>query len=540
MGPIQVVVQDGNNLVLEVTPTPNTTVIVDRGIAGPPGPGDVNGPALSTDNALARFDGTTGKLIQNSVGILSDAGALTGLTAVDTTALDATNINALDGTASFAIANTTGVMTINDTKFTLQDNADTTKKALFELSGITTATTRTYTLPNATGTLATLANTSQTFTGSTSFVPATNSGTITIGGIPQTGTITVDRSQVTHTLDVGVGPTLSGSTKTINFGTAGVSGSITSINIGSAVSGAITTTAVSGNFTVQGVTVGLGGGAISTNTAVGASALAANTTSGNNTAVGNLALLNSVGINNTAVGAEAMRSVTTGADNIAIGYASLFNGYTGSNNIAIGATSMYNSNVTGSNNIAVGKNSGLNIDAGSFNTFIGTYSGQNVTTGSKNVIVGCYTGVAAPISGTGSNWIVLSDGDGNVRQSFDPSGNSQMGSGAAVVYCPTPSTITGTATLTNANIQAQIINTTGAALYTVTLPLGTDLETLIPWSSVDLGYDFYVINSVPANITIAANTGVTIVGRNLVATNISAQFRIRRTAANTFIVYRIN
>lgn len=43
------------------------------------GSGDVSGPASSTDNALARFDGTTGKIIQNSVGILSDAGALSGL-----------------------------------------------------------------------------------------------------------------------------------------------------------------------------------------------------------------------------------------------------------------------------------------------------------------------------------------------------------------------------------------------------------------------------------------------------------------------------
>lgn len=83
MGPIQVVVEDGNNLVLEVTPTPSTTVILDRGIAGPvgpAGPGDVNGPASSTDNAIARFDGTTGKLIQNSVVTISDAGALAGVT----------------------------------------------------------------------------------------------------------------------------------------------------------------------------------------------------------------------------------------------------------------------------------------------------------------------------------------------------------------------------------------------------------------------------------------------------------------------------
>ncbi len=40
------------------------------------GSGDVTGPASSTDNALVRFDGTTGKLIQNSSATLSDAGAL--------------------------------------------------------------------------------------------------------------------------------------------------------------------------------------------------------------------------------------------------------------------------------------------------------------------------------------------------------------------------------------------------------------------------------------------------------------------------------
>lgn len=37
---------------------------------------DVTGPSSSTDNALARFDGTTGKLIKNSSATLTDAGAL--------------------------------------------------------------------------------------------------------------------------------------------------------------------------------------------------------------------------------------------------------------------------------------------------------------------------------------------------------------------------------------------------------------------------------------------------------------------------------
>jgi hypothetical protein len=41
------------------------------------GIGDVVGPASSTDNAVARFDGTTGKLIQNSNFVVSDSGEVT-------------------------------------------------------------------------------------------------------------------------------------------------------------------------------------------------------------------------------------------------------------------------------------------------------------------------------------------------------------------------------------------------------------------------------------------------------------------------------
>lgn len=40
--------------------------------------GDVVGPASATDNAIARFDTTTGKLIQNSVVTVSDTGAIAG------------------------------------------------------------------------------------------------------------------------------------------------------------------------------------------------------------------------------------------------------------------------------------------------------------------------------------------------------------------------------------------------------------------------------------------------------------------------------
>ncbi|MBI1272910.1 MAG: hypothetical protein GC131_02350 [Alphaproteobacteria bacterium] len=47
--------------------------------------GDFNGPASSTDNAVIRFDGTTGKLAQNSGVIISDANAVTGIATLNTT-----------------------------------------------------------------------------------------------------------------------------------------------------------------------------------------------------------------------------------------------------------------------------------------------------------------------------------------------------------------------------------------------------------------------------------------------------------------------
>lgn len=39
--------------------------------------GNIDGPGISTDNAVARFDGTSGKLIQNSNVIVDDSGNIT-------------------------------------------------------------------------------------------------------------------------------------------------------------------------------------------------------------------------------------------------------------------------------------------------------------------------------------------------------------------------------------------------------------------------------------------------------------------------------
>jgi hypothetical protein len=79
----------------------------------------------------------------------------------------------------------TNILTIRDDRLTLQDNLDTTKQAAFQLSGITTGTTRTYTLPNATTTLVGTDNTA-TLTNKTLTSPTITGGTIA------NSTITVD------------------------------------------------------------------------------------------------------------------------------------------------------------------------------------------------------------------------------------------------------------------------------------------------------------------------------------------------------------
>jgi hypothetical protein len=95
------------------------------------------------------------------------------------------------------------------------------------------------------------------------------------------------------------------------------------------------------------------------------------------------------------------------------------------------------------------------------------------------------------------------------------------------------------ATLTIAELLTGIIQYTGAAA-SLTLPTGTLIDAgVLAGLPVDRAFEFIVINTGTGAATLVAGTGLTLVGSMAVAIATSARFRVRKTAANTFTVYRV-
>jgi hypothetical protein len=118
---------------------------------------------------------------------------------------------------------------------------------------------------------------------------------------------------------------------------------------------------------------------------------------------------------------------------------------------------------------------------------------------------------------------------------------------AGTIYGPQPAVTveTGAVTLTGAKLLTGIISYTGAAAN-LTLPTGTDLDTAITTDvgaaaiATNLSFDFSVINTGSGTATVVVNTNITALGALTVAAATSATFRLRKTATNTFIIYRLS
>jgi len=161
----------------------------------------------------------------------------------------------------------------------------------------------------------------------------------------------------------------------------------------------------SNDLSVNGLIIGKGNNAVSSNTAIGNGALHSNTTGYVNTAIGNSALsantngygntangyralyYNTEGFLNTANGYHALYSNTAGSENTANGYGALMDNTTGDNNTANGNRSLYN-NTEGWNNTAIGNEALYSNTTGYVNTAIGSGALWANTEGRNNTAIG--------------------------------------------------------------------------------------------------------------------------------------------------------
>ena len=224
----------------------------------------------------------------------------------------------------------------------------------------------------------------------------------------------------------------------------------------------------------------------------------------NSVVIGPFAGSQLAGMGNVAVGYSALNGTTSGQENIAIG------AYAGQNissayySIAIGRGALgFGSSKTGWRNIAVGTGSLNLLSSGQDNIAIGDNSGGEITTGSRNVILGAYNGNVNNLDiRTSSNNIVIADGAGNRRLTFN-------GNGAATFGNVTPSYGTSGQVLTSQGSGASPIWTTvggGGGSVTVTNDTTTATD-IYPLLATATSGTITAVNTSNANLLYTPSTG---------------------------------
>jgi hypothetical protein len=183
---------------------------------------------------------------------------------------------------------------------------------------------------------------------------------------------------------------------------------------------------------VNGLRVGRGAGDVSTNVAIGSSAVNANTTGARNVGVGSSSLAaNTAGVDNVAIGSQALLNLngdgtTTAYGNLAVGTSAMYRATTARTNTAIGYQALFGSaSVTSIGNVSIGYNSMLSNTSGSYNAAIGINALYTLTTGQQNTAVGA----EALFSINGSDNSAI--GNSALRNATSGTGVTAIGGGAA-------------------------------------------------------------------------------------------------------------
>jgi hypothetical protein len=328
-----------------------------------PAVGDVVGPGSSTDSAIARFDGVTGKLLKDSSTFTYDGTSITlntGTIALehvsDNVAIgkNAGNVGTVSGASNAIVGSSSG--------------ASLTTGNHNVLVGYFTGNS----LVNASNNVALGSQALQS--------GITTSGAIAIGRLALNN-VTSDNNvaignQAAETLVGGSGITaigfqsLESASATINSTALGHQALQTATGDSNTGLGYTAGSGITTGFdnTVIGDSAGVNLGDGDKNVFVGRQA-GQNSTGDNNTGSGYLSLQSVTSSNNTALGSNSLSSLTSGAQSTAIGYQAL------------------NAVITNDGNTALGFQAGVLVTS-ERNTLVGTESAQSLTSGQHVVAIG--------------------------------------------------------------------------------------------------------------------------------------------------------
>ena len=321
------------------------------------------------------------------------------------------------------------------------------------------------------------------------------------------------------------------------YGITGSSYDVTLLNnVGNVALGVTTGTTnvvLPSDASINGLTVGRGSGAVFSNTAVGASALVANTTGSRNAAGGWASLFgNTTGVSNTAFGYQSGFANTTGSSNSAFGDAALSSNTTGGNNTALGYFALQ-ANTTASNNTAVGYHAAYTNTTGIQNTAIGNQALYTASTANNNTAVGhtaLYTTTAGGNTAVGLAALYAnttgadSAAFGAIALRFNTTGTNNVALGYAALYSNTTASNN-----TAVGYQAAYSNTTGSNFvavgygamsanttgqYHTAVGRAALVANTTGGSNSAFGY-----NALSSNTTGSANVGL---GHEALATNLTA------------------
>lgn len=429
------------------------------------GSGDVVGPASATDDALARFDGTTGKLIQNSTATLTDAGLLTVPDATVTGTLNAAHIHGnIAGSVYTHVRNESGSPLAKGTPVYVTGFSVGQSRSLVGRADSASAST----MP-AIGILdEALANNTNGHCVIVGIIEGLDTSGLTVntplyvasgGGLTATAPdvraqpiaiverVNVNNGSIIVTPAATNGSLASQSAANVSITGGSISGLsslgvVGTVSFSSTTAGAVSTSA---DITVNSLRLGRGAGNATSSVAFGLNA-------GNSIFSGNSAT------QEVAIGQVALAAAHSGSGNCAVGSNSMqsLSGASSASNTAVGTSSLLNIQTSSNENVSVGANSGRYAGTGtgganilcSTSVFIGTASRPAASGQTNQVVIGGLNAI-----GDGSNTTVI--GTSNTTQSrifggnaLTTGGNGQSTQlGQSTTASPTPTTSGATVTV---------------------------------------------------------------------------------------------